>query len=97
MSGEEPRATILTSVAVDIGDGYGALVILADAAMEGREIEIEDADARRQHAVVHRVGPGDGRVWGAVFPSLPAGGYTVLSAGEPISSVEVSSGAVTQT
>jgi hypothetical protein len=87
------------TVLLDIGDGVGALVVHAPAALCGVEIEI----ARRgeTHAFVHtevreRRLP-EGTVYAGVFAELPEGDYTLLDvAACPERDVTIRSGAVTE-
>ena len=97
----EPRLppSGLGTVLLDIGDGVGALVVHAPAALNGLEVEI----ARRgeTHAFVHtevreRRLP-EGVVYAGVFPQLPEGDYTVLAvAVQPHPDVTIRSGCVTE-
>lgn len=86
-AGDSPRpASPSRAVIVDVGDHTGALVLTAPAEREGLEVQIHPASdpSRRTHVwVLPRAGR-DGTVYAAVFPSLPAGDYTVL---EPDGSV----------
>jgi hypothetical protein len=86
-AGDPPRPTSPSrAVIVDVGEHTGALVLTAPAEREGMEVEIHPASdpSRRTHVwVLPRAGR-DGTVYAAVFPSLPAGDYTVL---EPDGSV----------
>jgi hypothetical protein len=73
-----PAATC-ASVALDIGDGRGALVLYPSERFRGREIEISrtDGDARRVHTGVHERRADARSVLTAIFGSLPAGEYRV--------------------
>jgi hypothetical protein len=86
-AGNSPRPVSPSrAVIVDVGEHTGALVLTAPAEREGLEVEIHPASdpSRRTHVwVLPREGR-DGTVYAAVFPSLPAGDYTVL---EPDGSV----------
>jgi hypothetical protein len=86
-AGDPPRPTSPSrAVIVDVGEHTGALVLTAPVQREGMEVEIHPASdpSRRTHVwVLPRAGR-DGTVYAAVFPSLPAGDYTVL---EPDGSV----------
>ena len=86
-AGDSPRPTSPSrAVIVDVGEHTGALVLTAPEEREGLEVEIHPAadPSRRTHVwVLPRAGR-DGTVYAAVFPSLPAGDYTVL---EPDGSV----------
>ncbi len=68
------------SVALDIGEGRGALVIYPDERWRGREIEISpvDGDGHRVHTGVHERGTAAGSSsLTAVFGSLAAGDYVI--------------------
>lgn len=67
------------TVALDIGEGRGALVIYPDDRYRGREIEISpiDEDGHRVHTGVHERGTQAGPVLTAIFGSLSAGDYLV--------------------
>jgi 16S rRNA G1207 methylase RsmC len=90
----ESPPPVLTSVAVDVGEGYGALVITADSGRDQQEIEIVDESMRRQHAVVHRTSRNGEHAYQAVFPSLREGRYGVV--GRPGTFVEIRSGEVSE-
>lgn len=67
------------SVVLDIGEDHGALVIFTAPGQLGLEIEISpvDGNAPRTHAAV-RERHVDGRtLYGAVYPGLREGTYTV--------------------
>lgn len=67
------------SVAIDIGDGRGALVIYPAERFRRREIEISraDGDGYRVHTGVHERRTHAGSALTALFGSLPAGDYVV--------------------
>jgi hypothetical protein len=82
MSAVEPRAVEAApaaSVALDIGAGRGALVILPGERFRGREIEISrvDGGTHRVHTGVHERTTQTGSKLTAIFGSLPAGDYLV--------------------
>jgi hypothetical protein len=87
------------TVALDIGDGVGALVVHARADLCG--IEIELARKHESTAFVHtevreRQLP-DGSVYAGVFPAIVEGEYTLLPFGdEPARAVTITSGRVTE-
>ena len=72
------------SVALDIGQGRGALVIYPDDRYRGLEIEISPIDeaGRRVHTGVHERSTQAGPMLTAIFGSLPAGDYLVWADGE---------------
>jgi hypothetical protein len=88
------------TLVLDIGGDVGALVLVADPALAEHEIEISpgaDPATPRSHNVVH-ARQGFGRVvHTAVFPSVPAGEYTVWRAdGTSHATVTVHGGHVTE-
>ena len=82
-SGPESGAAVAASasVALDIGEGRGALVIYPDERYRDREIEISpaDGDGHRVHTGVHERATAAGSSLTAVFGSLPAGDYVIWS------------------
>lgn len=62
---------------VDVGAGFGALVVYTPDSMRGQEIEISPAgpDGQRTHTEVLRRKVAAGHVCAAVFGSLPEGEY----------------------
>ncbi|MCL2419975.1 MAG: hypothetical protein FWD04_11840 [Conexibacteraceae bacterium] len=73
-------------VVLDIGDGVGALIVHADPEMHGSEIEISPTgdDELRSHKDVLERDCGGTPAFTAVFDALPAGSYTLWSAGRPL-------------
>ena len=67
------------SVALDIGDGRGALIIYPSERYRGLEIEISAAggDGPRVHTGVHERSSDGGSTLAAIFGSLPAGHYVI--------------------
>lgn len=67
------------SVALDIGGGLGALVLMPSERYRDREIEISrvDHDGPRVHTGVHERASEAGSLLTAIFGSLPAGEYVV--------------------
>jgi len=87
------------TVLLDIGDGVGALVVHAPAALCGVEVEI----ARRGettafvHTEVRERRLPEGTVYAGVFMELPEGDYTLLDvAARPDRNVTIRSGCVTE-
>jgi hypothetical protein len=70
-------------VVLDIGEEIGALIIHADPELHGLEIEISpaDDDEHRSHKEVLERDSGGKPAYTAVFDQLPAGTYTLWSAG----------------
>jgi hypothetical protein len=90
----------MDTLVLDIGGDVGALVIMAGPELAEQEIEISpgtDAATPRSHNVVHaRRGLG-GLAYTAVFPSVPAGDYTVWHRdGSPHAMITIHGGQVTQ-
>lgn len=90
----EPAAYVM----VDIGDGYGALLLYAGADRAGLEPEIYPVgvpEARQHVWVLERVTNAPDPLFAAVFPSLPAGRYAICSpTGEPTQEVNVLDGEI---
>jgi hypothetical protein len=87
------------SVALDIGDGRGALVLYPSERFRGREIEISRlaGDGRRVHTGVHERRADVRSMLTAIFGSLPAGEYRVWEdETTPGPVVTVASGAVAE-
>jgi hypothetical protein len=87
------------SVALDIGEGRGALVIYPSERYRGTEIEISptDGDGRRVHTGVHERSTQAGSKLTAIFGSLDAGEYVVWADDTTArTTVMVSEGAVTE-
>jgi hypothetical protein len=70
-------------VVLEIGDGFGALIVHTDPHMHGVEVEISPAgdDARRSHKEVLERAAGGDPAYTAVFDQLIAGRYTLWTAG----------------
>ena len=93
--------TTMDSLVLDIGGEIGALLVTAGPDLAEEEIEISpgaDPTAKRSHNVVHaRRDRGVVLGYSAVFPSVPAGEYTVWRRdGSPHVLVTVHGGQVTQ-
>jgi hypothetical protein len=87
------------SVALDIGEGRGALVIYPSERYRGTEIEISrvDGDGRRVHTGVHERSTQAGSKLTAIFGSLEEGDYVVWAdATTARTTVRVSEAAVTE-
>jgi hypothetical protein len=80
------QAANSASVALDIGDGRGALVIYPSERFRGSEIEISRSDGGtpRTHTGVHERSTYAGSVLTAIFGSLPAGEYVICDSGEHV-------------
>jgi hypothetical protein len=93
------RHAASASVALDIGEGRGALVIYPSDRYRGTEIEIStvDGDGRRVHTGVHDRRTQTGSKLTAIFGSLDAGEYIVWADETTARTrVMVSEGAVTE-
>jgi hypothetical protein len=90
----------MDSLVLDIGGDIGALVIRTGPELSQREIEISpgaDHAAPRSHNVVHARRGGDTTAYIAVFPSVPAGDYTVWrDKNSPHALVTIRGGQVTE-
>jgi hypothetical protein len=87
------------SVMVDVGAGFGALVLRMPPEFQGEEIEVSPISApdRRQHVyVLPRMLP-RGTAFAAVYPRLPAGDHLIWSLeGDPVMTVNIQEGSVAQ-
>ncbi len=98
MTEQAPVQQASRAVMVDVGPGYGALVISAQPEMLGQELEISPADAPelRQHVYVLMRSLPRGTAYAAVFPRLRAGEYLLWAASvAPVGTVLVQEGTVT--
>jgi hypothetical protein len=99
MSEPSPGPSGPGTVVLDLGPGVGALVLRAQSADNGREVDISragDPAGQRTHSQVRpREVPG-GIQYAAVYPGLPAGTYTVwIDEDTPGAEVTVSEASVT--
>lgn len=78
MSDERALVQDLTSIMLEPEPGEGSLVLHADEADVGRQVEVEGS-AGRKHAIVRTLRAASGARHMAVFPSLAAGLYDVVS------------------
>ena len=88
------------TVVLELGADVGALVLLAPAELDGREIEISldgRAPGRRTHSRVRPRHMTAGTRYAAVYPDLPAGVYIVWAADRtsPAGRVVIAGGRVT--
>ena len=92
------RSSDAGSVALDLGPGVGALVVRADGAAAGEELQIQSVDCAtstyRTHAVARPRRLGTSTVTAAVFPAVPAGRYAVWRTPGAVVVVEVVGGGV---
>ena len=75
----DPAEPVTEEAILDIGGDVGALILHADAAFRGREIEVSPvgSDGNRVHTAIR-----ERRIRGAVrfagiYPALPAGQYRI--------------------
>jgi hypothetical protein len=82
---------------LDIGGDVGALLVQADAALEGAEIELYDErGAYLMHTEVHGRDVSGTRSYAGLFPAVVAGGYLLeLGDGSDRTPVTVVGGQVT--
>lgn len=82
---------------LDIGGDVGALLVQADAALEGAEIELYDeSGAYLMHTEVHGRDVAGTRSYAGLFPAVTAGGYLLdLGDGSDRTAVVVAGGQVT--
>jgi hypothetical protein len=85
-------------VVLDIGDDRGALIVYLDRRRVGSELHLwRHADLARTHTGVWERRVGARRPVAAVFPSLPAGTYTIVGDdGGTWHTVDVGPGAVAE-
>jgi hypothetical protein len=90
----------MDSLVLDIGGDIGALVIHTGPELSEQEIEISpgaDPTTHRAHNVVHARTSRDLTAYTAVFPSVPAGDYTVWHHdGSPQATITIRGGEVTE-
>lgn len=82
---------------VDVGPGFGALVVMAPAGLHGKEVEISPAEAPelRQHVYVLPRALPRGTAFAAVFPRLRAGDHLLWCTREvPALPVAIRAGSV---
>jgi len=97
--GQIDPAAACASVALDIGEGSGALILYPGERFRGREIEISrlDGHGHRVHTGVHERTTRERSRLTAIFGSLPAGDYVVWEdAGTDGPVVTVRDGAVAE-
>jgi hypothetical protein len=87
------------TVVLELGADVGALVLYTPAALDGTEIEISrdgDPGARRTHSQVRQRPLATATAYAAVYPSLPAGQYTLWrDQHSPAATATVTGGQVT--
>ena len=98
MSAERAPVQELTSIMLEPEPGEGSLVLHADEADVGRQVEVEGS-AGRTHAIVRTLCSAAGAHHLAVFPSLAAGSYDLVSSDGRLDgrSVAIRDGEVTET
>jgi len=103
-AGEEPFVDRLSdtpeSLVLDIGGEVGALVLFADEACLGMEIDVTPAGQPRSHhthTMIRRRRAVDREFVAGVYPELRAGAYTVWGIdGEELAELLVTGGRVTE-
>jgi hypothetical protein len=87
------------TVVLELGAGVGALILYTPAELDGAEIEISQDDepqAHRTHSQVRQRHMTSTTTYAAVYPSLPAGAYTIWrDEHSPAAKVTIDSGQVT--
>ena len=87
------------TVVLELGAGIGALILYTPADLDGAEIEIsreDDPGARRTHSQVRQRHMATATTYAAVYPSLPAGRYTIWrSEHSPAVTASITGGEVT--
>ena len=87
------------TVVLELGAGIGALILYTPADLDGAEIEIsreDDPGARRTHSQVRQRHIATATTYAAVYPSLPAGRYTIWrSEHSPAVTASITGGEVT--
>jgi hypothetical protein len=87
------------TVVLELGAGVGALILSTPAELDGAEIEISRHDEPHAHRTHSQVRPRHLRTatsYAAVYPSLPAGEYTIWRDDEhAAASVTIAGGQVT--
>jgi hypothetical protein len=90
-------ASPAASVVLDIGNEVGALILYRPAADHGREIEISRGTDVRTHSAVRERFLASGSIFCAVYPSLPAGAYTIWTDDDtPGGTATVTGGMITE-
>lgn len=80
-SPETPPKGKSSSVAVDIGSGYGALVVHSDSQRAYLEVEICPLGhpESKTHVYILPREAGERTIYAGLFPSLPVGPYIIFS------------------
>ncbi len=87
------------SVLLDIGGDIGALIVHTPPSLAGVEIEISPAGdpSRRSHTAVRERRGRDHIRYAAIYPTLPAGEYTLWRpGGPPAANVVITGGQVAE-
>jgi len=96
MTGHAEAAAAREGVALDVGCGVGAIVVLTAPGLAGREVELSRAGARspRVHTVVHERAAGSTLVHAAVFVDVAEGAYDLWAPSGSAERVRVGSGQI---
>jgi hypothetical protein len=85
------------TVVLDIGGDVGALIVYTRSEQLGLEIEVSRAGEERTHVAVRERRLSGRSLYGAVYPGLPAGEYTVWAEGDtPAGTVTVRGAEIAQ-
>jgi hypothetical protein len=94
-----PERIHTEDLVLDIGEGFGALVLYTGPELLGREIEVSltTGDHPRTHAAVHQRRVGGAVVFAGVYPELAEGEYRIWT-DEPrqVSEFTIASGQVSE-
>jgi hypothetical protein len=99
-AGHATGATGPGSVILELGGDIGVLVLHAPARLHGTEIEISPESGsgphgRRTHSLIRERVTASGTSYAAVYPSVPAGRYTIWADDDvPAGTVVISGGEV---
>lgn len=74
-----PERVLTEDAVLDIGGDVGALILYADPAYRGREIEVSPVgeDGNRTHTAIHERRQGGRVVFAGIYPSLHTGSYRI--------------------
>jgi hypothetical protein len=95
----EPDRVHTEDLALDIGEGFGALVLYTGPELVGREIEVslKSQEQLRTHAAVHERRIQGKVIFAGVYPELPEGEYRIWSdAPRTVTEFTIVSGQVTE-
>ena len=97
MHDHRPKRVHTEPIVLDIGEGFGALIVYAGPELAGHEIELSRSDqAGRVHTEIHERVANGKTVFVGVFPDLPEGTYRLLTESPLQPQVEIRSGLITE-